>query len=74
MKLLQQATYIRCAFKPKSRPFMRPAIGRCPIYENYTEFYFDAKHLEMGLNEEGGAIFLCPFQKSTLLGQYWTLP
>ena len=37
---------------------MRPAIGRCPIYENYTEFYFDVKHLEKGLNEEGGAIFL----------------
>ena len=29
------------------RPFMRLAVGCC---ENYAKLYFDAKHLEKGLN------------------------
>ena len=30
-----------------------------PFCENYTNLYFDAKHLEKGLNREGG--LLVPF-------------
>ena len=43
--------------------------------ENYTKLYFDAKHLEKGLNR-GWWNFWCFFFKknSALLGQYWTLP
>ena len=49
------------------------AIWNCPFRENYAKPYFDAKHLEKGLNRVGeifGAIFL---KKYALFGQYWTL-
>ena len=54
-----------------SRPILR-WLSSCPFCENYTKLYFDAKHLEKGLNmdERGGrkgkmfgALFSrkCPF-------------
>ena len=42
---------------------MYPAIGCCPFCENYKKLYFNAKHLEKGLNRGAkmfGAFF---FQK-----------
>ena len=53
-----------------------------PFGKNYAKFYFDAKHLEKGLNRGGrGGIFgallskKCPFFiKSALSGQYQMLP
>ena len=37
-----------------------------PFCENYAKLYFDAKHLEKGLNRGG--------EESALSGQYQTLP
>ena len=41
-----------------------------PFCENYTKLYFDAKHLEKGLNRGWGEIFGAFFQKSAFFGQY----
>ena len=41
-----------------------------PFCENYTKLYFDAKHLEKGLNRRWGEIFGAFFQKSAFFGQY----
>ena len=32
------------------RSFICPAVRNCPFCENYAKFYFDAKHLQKGLN------------------------
>ena len=44
---------------------------------NYTKFYFEAKHLEKGLNNRGGgrgSTVGALYQKSALSGQYRMLP
>ena len=52
-----------------------------PFWENYTKLYFDEKHLEKGLNRDGGEIFGALFSKkchffikNALSGQHQTLP
>ena len=48
--------FIQVVSRPKSRPFMHPAIRRCRTFENYAKLYFHTKDLEKVLNrgEEGG--------------------
>ena len=44
-------------------------LNAAPFCENYTKLYFDAKHLEKGLNSEGGGggeIFGALFHKKVL--------
>ena len=45
-----------------------------PFCENYAKLYFDAKHLEKGLNRGWWNIRGSFFKKSALFSQYWTLP
>ena len=51
--------------------------GAAPICENYSMLYFDAKHLEKGLNR-GRWSFWLPFFKekkqNAHFGQFWKLP
>ena len=48
-----------------SRAYYRPILRSTIECENYTKLYFDAKHLEKGLNRggegRGGVKFLVPF-------------
>ena len=44
------------------------------INENYAKLYFDAKHLEKGLNRGWRSFWCLFFQKSTFFGQFQTLP
>ena len=37
-----------------SRPILRSTIERCSFCKNYTNLYFNAKHLEKGLDRGGG--------------------
>ena len=43
------------------------AIESCPFCENYAKLYFDAKHLEKGLNRGGGETFGALFFKKVPL-------
>ena len=36
-------------------------LNAAPFFENYAKLYFDAKHLEKGLNRGEGVTFLVPF-------------
>ena len=45
-------------------------LNAVPFYENYTELYFDAEHLEKGLNR-GWWNFWCPFLKKKCL--FWPI-
>ena len=53
-------------------------LGAAHICEIYAKFYFDAKHLERGLNPYSipwWCRFWCPiFQNKALFDQYWILP
>ena len=40
----------KVAGRAYSRPILRSTIERCPFCKNYAKLYFDAKHLEKGLN------------------------
>ena len=67
-------------YRAYSRTTLRSTIERCPFCGNYVKLYFDAKHLEKGLNRVEwnfwGSFFkkLPFFHKSVLSGQYRTLP
>ena len=37
-----------------STPTLRSTNDRCPFCENYEKLYFDAKHLQKGLNKGWG--------------------
>ena len=46
-----------------------------PLFcENNAKLYFDAKHLEKGLNMGGENFGACFVQKGALFDQYWSLP
>ena len=52
-----------------------PLSNAALFCQNYAKFYFNAKHLEKGLNRRGGMKFLEPFfSKSSLPSQYRELP
>ena len=42
-------------------------LNTAPFCENYTKFYFDAKHSENGLNKGGGVKLLKLFFKNSAL-------
>ena len=42
-------------------------LGTAPFCENYAKFYFDAKHLEKGLNRGWWNFFVLFFQKVPFL-------
>ena len=57
------------------RPILLPTIECCALLRKLYKAFFDAKHLEKGLNRKEGGIFgAFFFQKSALSGQYRTLP
>ena len=50
-----------------SRPILRSTIERCSFCKNYTNLYFNAKHLEKGLDRGGGVSRKCPDQGHLLI-------
>ena len=51
-----------------SRPILRSTIERCSFCKNYTNLYFNAKHLEKGLDRGGGGVSRkCPDQGHLLI-------
>ena len=48
--------------------------GAAPFCENYAKLYFDAKHLEKGLNRKWWNLRFPFFEKNAYFDHYWKLP